>query len=538
MDISFHPIFVALYPEIHYTFDLFFSRLGHGQPEILVDCPHRIDPGQSLPVLCLIKHANRYPISLHSIHVSITYGDHDVEEHRVWSTPTAIKEYLWYNTFHLYPRKEYSGDVRLSARIEFEREGRSCTIINHNYRGSLNHALRVHIASEHLPTEEGWYSGEAHTHSFYSDDQIEFGAPVPALSVMARAMGLRWVAVTDHSYDLDDTFGHIFRPDTSLSKWAGLKTDIEQENHDGDMTLILGEEVSCGNSRSKNIHVLAYGMKDYIPGSGDGAERWFRTRPEHSLRTVLRQIRDDGGIAFAAHPEERFTPGERFILRRGHWEDADYELSHYSGLQFWNGRRDVAFQRGYKRWIEMLLRGRHIYCLGGNDAHGDFNVFRQIRIPLMKMIDSPFKIFGKVRTCLFCEGPPDQASVLGALRNGRIIVTSGPFVTGRVENEAGEVAQIGQTISGNKIQVRITARSTDECGGLEQIILCQGNLKKKTEEKRKFVYGTDFSDQKTIDMNGIPLHVESPMYLRIEAVSHTDGEYYHAYTNPIWIEPE
>jgi hypothetical protein len=537
MDISFHPYCIALYPEIHYTFDLFFSRLRHNQPEMFIDCPHRIDPGKPLPVLCLIKHADRFPISLDSIGVSVEYEDGRQDEQLLWSTPTLIHGYLWYTLFDLNLREGYSGDIHLSATIQFERGHRRYRITNHNYRGTTKAAMKVHIAREPLPTSEHWYYGESHCHSFHSDDQIEFGAPVSATAAMANAMGLRWLAITDHSYDVDDVYGRIFQSDATLSKWMNLNREIELENRRNDVTVLLGEEISCGNARHKNVHVLAYGIQHFIPGCGDGAERWFRTGPDFSLTEVLSRIQDDGGIAYAAHPEERFSLAERLMLRRGHWEQADYELPHYCGLQFWNGKRDRAFHRGYDRWIELLLEGKHIYFIGGDDAHGDFHTFRQIRIPLLKMIDSPHKVFGKVRTGLLCTEGPDQQSVLRALANGNIIVTSGPFITGTAHNETGERVSIGQTISGNTIHFGIEAQSTEEFGSVEQIILCQGNLKEKTENKRVYHLGTDFHHPTHIRMTEIPINVDCPVYLRLEAVSRNNGDMYYAYTNPIWIQP-
>ena len=185
----------------------------------------------------------------------------------------------------------------------------------------------------------------------------------------------------------------------------------------------------------------------------------------------------------------------------------------------------------------MLLRGRRIFFIGGDDAHGDFNLFRQIRLPLVRMIDSSCKVFGKVRTCLYCREGPDEASLLQALRQGQIVVTSGPFVTGIVENEAGQTALIGQTISGKKMKVRITARSTEEFGNLKQVILYRGHLKEKKEERREFILGTDFSDPKEVELTDTFKTDEHPAYLRLEAVSQKEGVSLYAYTNPIWIEP-
>lgn len=537
MDIAFNPLYLALYPEIHYTFDLFFSRLWHSQPEILVDAPFRTDPGKTVPLLCIIKHANRFPISLHSISVEILYEDGAKEKKTVWNTPVRMNGYLWYRVFHLKPREGYSGDVLITVQLQIEKGGRHHRIVNHNYRGLGRSPLTVHIAREPLPSFENWYYGESHCHSFHSDDQVEFGAPVRATAEMAEALGLTWLAITDHSYDLDDMYGNTSCHDHKVLKWKILKEETETINTKGNCRLLLAEEISCGNARNKNIHLLAYGLNNFIPGSGDGAEQWFRTRPDLSLREVLKMIKTDGAIAYAAHPEDRFTLGERLMLRRSHWEKADYDLSDYSGLQFWNGVQNKAFREGHKRWVEMLLQGRHIFFIGGNDSHGDFNTFRQIRIPLLRMIDSPYKVFGKVRTCLYCEDELTDETILAALKNGNSIVSSGPFIICSAKNEQGEQVGIGGKMSGKTIVVDIKAKTTEEFGDIERIAICEGNLKEKTEKRQELHIGADFHNPKEVTIEGIPFQVTNPLYLRLEAVSRKGQDVYYAYTNPIWLNP-
>ncbi|MFQ6092745.1 MAG: CehA/McbA family metallohydrolase [bacterium] len=537
MDIAFDPLYLALYPEIHYTFDLFFSRLWHSQPEIVVDCPFRIDPGKAVPLLCIIKHANRFPITLHSIWVEILYEDGAREEKMVWNTPVQIKTYLWYKIFRLQPREPYAGDVQITAHLRIERGGRFYRIANHNYRGVARSPLTVRIAREPLPALENWYYGEPHCHSFHSDDQVEFGAPVPATAQMAEAMGLAWLAVTDHSYDLDDMYSNALHQDRKLLKWNILKEEIKKGNANCNCCLILGEEISCGNARHKNVHLLAYGIEDFIPGGGDGAERWLRTRPDLSLREVLKRVKADGAIAYASHPEERFTLGERLMLRRGHWGKRDYELPDYIGLQFWNGKQDKPFREGYKRWVQMLLRGRRVFFLGGNDSHGDFNIFRQVRVPLLRTVDSSHRVFGKVRTCLYCKQGLSGEAALYALRNGNSIVSSGPFVTFSAENEQGEWAGIGGEISGKTVSITIKAKSTSEFGDIERITICQGEMKEKIEKRRELRIGSDFYDPNEVAIEGLSLQVSDPLYLRLEVVSRRGEEVYRAYTNPIWLNP-
>ena len=53
--------FVLLYPEIHYLFKYFpFSRYRIREPEMIADAPFRIEPGQDIPVLLLLKDGKQF----------------------------------------------------------------------------------------------------------------------------------------------------------------------------------------------------------------------------------------------------------------------------------------------------------------------------------------------------------------------------------------------------------------------------------------------------------------------------------------------
>ena len=62
------PLFF-LYTEIHYRFPFIFSRYFKKEPEILADIPHRINPSMKIPVMLLIKDADKYPVELNNINI-------------------------------------------------------------------------------------------------------------------------------------------------------------------------------------------------------------------------------------------------------------------------------------------------------------------------------------------------------------------------------------------------------------------------------------------------------------------------------------
>jgi len=400
---------------------------------------------------------------------------------------------------------------------------------NDNYRTASHAPLTVEVASESLPGAEGWYYGEAHAHTRYTSDQVEFGAPVSATVELARAMGLSWFAATDHSYDLDDCPDDFLRNDPDHPLWCALKRDIEQAHREHpDFVLLAGAEVSCGNAKGRNVHLLAYGLSDLIVGKGDSAEQWFRTRPDRSVSEVLEEVRRQGGVAYAAHPSEPTPLFQRVLVRRGNWYREDLLQEGLSGLQFWNGKRDAGLERGRKAWIDLLLEGERVFALGGDDAHGNFNRFRQIGVPFIKIRESDQQRFGAVRTALFLPEGLSEKAVLEALRAGRSVVTDGPFVAFGLEGKGGEQVCIGGAIAGGKLWLDVEAKTTGEFGDFREIVLYRGDIARGREKifQRWTVKGRRCLSVQTKGEG------TGPCYLRAEG--RTERGHW-CLPNPIWI---
>ena len=62
------------YAETHYRFTGLPSLIYRRQPEIIFDLPRRLQPGADLPVVLLIKDADRFPVSVHTITANLKQG--------------------------------------------------------------------------------------------------------------------------------------------------------------------------------------------------------------------------------------------------------------------------------------------------------------------------------------------------------------------------------------------------------------------------------------------------------------------------------
>jgi hypothetical protein len=282
--------------------------------------------------------------------------------------------------------------------------------------------------------------------------------------------------------------------------------------------------------------LLLYGNRIFLAGSGDGAERWFQTRSEHSIAEVLRG-KEDGAAAYAAHPREHVPLFQRLLLGRGNWSDGDLQTEGLHGIQYANGIIGNGFSSGKQAWIRALLAGKRLFAIAGNDAHGNFNRFRQIGVPFLKIKEMDSQIFGRMRTGVFIEGAITEDSVLEALRHGNAIITDGPVVHATVINRDGKHTSIGGTARGDTAQLSLRVASTSEFGEITTVQILLGEL---LENQEKTV--VSFNERMGLDVvREVAIRPKGPCYVRVEAFTSSenlfDQQIHWCFTNPIWIYP-
>ncbi len=531
------PIF--LYAETHYRFKYFFSFLKKREPEILADAPHRIDPDVHLPILLLVKDADQYPISLLNVEISLSHNGKKIHRQMFQpEKPILIETHYWWKIIEVKfidDLEDTSGVIRTNIDFTILQNGKIKKIKNNNHRTSSKTSLLTYRSKTHLPTIPGWFFGDTHTHSTYTEDQVEFGAPISAGPKLCRAMGLRFFCVTDHSYDLDDRTDNYLINDPAIPKWHQMHKEISEINNlQKEFVVIRGEEVSCTNSDNHNVHLLLIGTQKFFHGSGDSAEKWFRTQCEHSVNDVLVQ-REPSVAAYAGHPTEEVPFLQRLLINRGEWTKRDMGHQDLHGIQILNGEFSEHFINGMDVWKWLLLRGDKKFIAAGNDAHGNYNRFVQIGIPFFAIREKESQLFGKMKTALFAS--LSEQSIISALQNGRSVITNGPVVIIEIETDTRSIGKIGETVSGKKFLIKVQAKSTQEFGRLKTIKLFHGTIGKKEKEfleLRKF--HNHFHAHFITEWES----VTNFSYIRAEATT-KDGEGIDengfCFTNPIWIQP-
>ncbi len=511
------------YAEIHYHPRFVPSLIYTNQPEIIFDAPYRIQTENPIPVFIIIKDADLFPVQLDSVVIHIIYegGDHRIS--RFPYSGLNVNSKIWWDSINIIP--EYPGIVKIDSYMYLTVGGKGVSVHIDNYRGISHSPLNVFVASSDFPGCEGWYHGDIHCHTYYTSDQIEFGAPLEVMAFSAFCMGLQWMVATDHSYDLDDCENCYSSNDPLLMKWRMMRKKAELLVES--LSVIPGEEVTCRTQKGQNCHLLAINSNKFIMGSGDSGENSFKTKTEKSIGEAVSECMEWGGFACAAHPLEKIPLLEKFFLGRGKWTFSDLETPGIKALQFYNGIRDKGFRDGMNSWIKLLLNGRRIYTFGGNDAHGDLNRSRYVWLPLMFISEGIEHVFGNVRTVVRAMSK-STIDIIEALNEGHAVVTDGPFINLElVKNNV--VAHPGDEITAGKIGVNAKFISSSEFGFLKKTRIIFGI---KGEKAERILLSHNLSNSEFEYIFKDSFEINNLLYIRADCETAL-GKI--CFTNPIWI---
>jgi hypothetical protein len=447
------------YAETHYKFKLPWSPLFRRWPEIFIDGPSFCVPGAKPVFYLVVKDGDLFPVRIRDVEAVVQ----SAAGTRKLSLPVDLTPdaNLIFHPLPLdFPGEQ--GNVTLNLRIRAERpDGASQSFLNANFPGITPTPLHIRFLSAPLPYPTDWHAGELHCHSDYSNDPVEYGAPLPVLQEAGIALGLGYVVCTDHSYDFYYDRRRYMQPIDPESNFEEYRQAALALNaaRPGATLVIPGEEVSCGNHLGENVHLLVAGHPRFLPGLGDGGRRWLNNKPDLTVGEVLE--RAQGTPCFAAHPRSRVGSLERFIFRRGMWHERDLHPSGTSrgvdGLQFWNGHRGRDFTEGRAFWVARLLAGDRISPIGSNDAHGDLNRCIGVKTPLFSLYQNRNHVYGHVRTVVHAP-EPTLAGIQRGLASGRLCCTDGPFL------------ELDPTAD----PFRLLARSTADYGPLARVSVWAG----------------------------------------------------------------
>ena len=507
--------FPFLYAEIHYRIiPKFFSRLFRKEPEIITDTVWRVDPDLNIPLLILIKDANLFSITLDRVIVIIKSPKS--ERNIIFDYNEKINNDLWWRIEFLHIEEhEKSQILEISTKIRYKNhKNKDLTCVNDNYNRNTPN-FKVNVSADTLPGLNGWKQGDMHLHSFYTNDQIEFAAPIPVTAQMGRTLGLDFLGITDHAYDLDDSEDSYLVNDPKKPKWQRYLRDVEMNNQRKDNPLILpGFEVSVGNARGNSVHLQVFNSDELYEGSSDSGEKWLHSEPEWSLTGILNHL-NEKSLACAAHIGEKPPLIHRLILGRGPYTENDLDNPDIGFFQLANGLSARGLNTAKKKWIQQLLHGRRVTPLAGSDSHGNFNLSRSIVLPHLAMDISRRQLLGEFRTAVWSKKDFNgYTDIIQSLRTGNVQITSGPLLSiSEIENDT---PIFGSTLPRKeKYLFRLSAKSSPEFGKITSLKVYYGDRKKGDNLSKEFVYESlTINDQ--INLTGMS---DNTLYIRFEALT-------------------
>ncbi len=508
------PLF-ASYAEIHYHLPLLYPAYFRRYPEIITDVSTRVirPTTAGIPVALIIKDAHRYPCTVVSLLVRISGSEQ--QRTKLFDLNISLSQPYFAKCFFL-PHGSFAAEqyLHIETEIVVRIKNRTRRFKQDSYPGLRTPFYSTYLTDSPLPFPPTWFAGDPHYHSIFTQDQVEFGADLVTTRIMAQALGLSWYFVTDHSYDLDDCIDSYTKNDPALPLWHRMQEAVGHADSAA-VRIIPGEEVSIGNCKEHNVHLLAIQHQDFLPGMGDSAEEWGKNTPTTPLRDIATKHHPTN-LFIAAHPAEPAPLSQKLLLKRDHWHEQDFIDGAITHGQFINCNETPDVLRGIKAWTSLLLKGHHIFLMAGNDAHGNFNFMRQIKLPFLTLFVAKKQTFGAVFT-VFQHQSNDPVA---GLKGGKIIVSNGPFITFELRTDHG-IYPMGSTVSASVATVHYQAASMAEKGEISEIVLHVGNVE------------TGIENATPAPPDGSSIQLPPEGYLRMALYTQKKGL---AFTNPIWIK--
>lgn len=377
-------------------------------------------------------------------------------------------------------------DVMVSSvALEGGRSSFKATVSNKDFKMTEESSFNVN--------GEGYYGGDNHTHSTFSDGSatIDENADVAYNNRL-----LSWIWATDHN-----TF-----------KQKQTAEDVTK-SYNGHFLDLPGTEITNGNkSIGSKGHALAYGL-DYAPRADIDND----SPSGYSWQDSIDEVTGHGGLFYIAHPFNN-----TFLF-----EDP-YRWRNFTGVEVFNSgntpQADLN-QKAFEFWDKINIRGdKKYFGIANTDAHQKERV-------------GQVYIVGKLPTL-------SKENVLTLLKTGGYYGTNGPQLRFDIDGVGmGQTLEINH--SGNA-QVHIEAH--DPNSNLTHIRLIKypvtGNM--DDYSKRNIVLDEDLTSLNTDTyIKTITLPVADKEFYRVEVESEKANEGStgagpspgtgFAYSNPIWI---
>jgi hypothetical protein len=561
---------------------------GPDDPYMICDAPFRVkSAGAPLPISVAFHDADNDDVQLQFVEVFNDATGLLINSYPVWEWISSPYRSYLFDDLTAWNFNCAAGDTAW-IKVVLHCDDHDWPWIPEEY--TFTQHLKVRVGRD-LPALPGWYYGDVHDHSQYTNNVYEYGGPLEMFAAAAEAVGLSFVSVSDHSSDFDAA-GNLWQQ--MAANCAAYSTDA--------VHLIPAEEVCLDDNEINNlidnrIHFLNHtgifirGPEAPLTGSMDTSDEFTR------LSQALAQAEEVGGFAYAAHPFQAFDPFVAlFGMAMMTWSDENYGIarasSAFSGLEVWNERnryrKNVSYwydlnpfpwednpnwgfentwiTDGVAQWDEFLSAGltqnlvvpailpQKLFFSAGSDCHGDFNYRTYNSDPIFFDVYATDNAFGCLRTAVFVPGygpseipPPEE--LMTAYRLGHSIATDGPFVEIGLDadgdgdlDDPGDIRLGGDGVfyanQADMAQVILRWESSEDWGTVQSAAIYRGTA--STGSNPELVWTLSPNNYWGEQLIPLTTLVSSPsggwVYLRAETQgSPLPDDARRAFTNPIWL---
>jgi len=309
---------------------------------------------------------------------------------------------------------------------------------------------------------EGWYCGDTHTHTVYSD-----GNDTPAQMVeAARGEGLDWFVLTDHG--VGPIIQHILTAHQEALPFS----------EPGKFVVIPGEEFTTTNYHANVINGTVLEL------------------PTASLQQVIDAV-------LKADSEERPMT---IKLNHPHWSgtakapELARQLERLPLIELWNDDGGDGGKQTTLLWWELLNKGMKVFAETGTDSH-----------------NRKTSRLGHRRTYVYLGNEPlTAANIVRALREGRSFISRGALLLFTVNGSLP-----GSTVTSSPVTVKVWAQSVHPIDRIEivhngkvvQTITADGKTEVETEISLPVSDGWLLAQVFRKD-DPMPLAITNPVFVR------------------------
>ncbi len=183
-----------------------------------------------------------------------------------------------------------------------------------------------------LPTRNGWYCGDGHMHTTWSDGLD----PLDERAAYLKKAGMGWAVITDHEKLLRGHFETYRQAIASSAKVIGLP-------------LAPGMEISAAGERG---HALAYGLNEQVKTALLPIDYQYDCQ---ALVDHINELFSGHSFTVIAHPYSSAV-----------WQDIKIN-SNFQSMELASG--GAINEQAFAEWMRRLRSGEKITALGSSDCH-------------------------------------------------------------------------------------------------------------------------------------------------------------------------